>query len=161
MRVLITGSRDWPDEDIVGDAIIDLKNWYSFDWDDVVIVHGHCPTGADHYADIKAGRYGLLVERHPANWARYGKGAGPKRNSEMVDKGADIVIAFMMEGSRGTKDCVEKAKEAGLPVIVYNLIGDPDDNEWTYEVETFNGAIHKRYMDRPVDFPLDASAVDR
>lgn len=119
MRILITGSRDWQDKRVVCDAILDLNNWYPIDWDEAVVVHGDCPTGADRMAQDFAEAHDIATERHPANWSLYGRAAGPKRNQQMVDLGADIVLAFMNPGSKGTADCVKRAKKAGLTVRIY------------------------------------------
>lgn len=116
MRILITGGRSWADEETIANAILDLKNWYPFDWEDVVIVHGDCPTGADAMAQKFAEESDLITERYPAEWSKYGRAAGPQRNQKMVDLGADVVLAFIMPGSRGTADCVKRAKKAGLTV---------------------------------------------
>lgn len=118
-RILITGSRDWTDTRAIADALLDLNDWYPIDWDEVVIVHGHCPTGADHIADVFASSYNIRVERHPANWGLHGKAAGPLRNKKMVDLGADIVLAFPKGKSKGTRGCIKLAEEAGLTVKVY------------------------------------------
>lgn len=119
MRILVTGSRDWTDKQAIVDAVMDLNNWYPIDWDEVVIVHGACPTGADKIADDFAEAYGLQVERHAANWSLHGKAAGPKRNQKMVDLGADIVLAFPKGTSKGTRNCIKAAEKAGLRVKVY------------------------------------------
>jgi hypothetical protein len=116
MRILITGSRNWPDDGTVEQAILDVKNWFYFDWEDVVIVHGDCPTGADAIADEFATEYDIKVERHPADWKKHGRAAGPIRNQEMVDLGADICLAFPLPDSRGTIHCMKAAKKAGIPV---------------------------------------------
>lgn len=86
---------------------------------DNVIVHGGA-RGADEIAGRVAESFGLRTEVYPAKWNLYGKGAGPMRNQQMVDKGADLVLAFLMPGSKGTADCINRAKEAGLKVIIYN-----------------------------------------
>jgi hypothetical protein len=85
----------------------------------VVVVHGHCPTGADHWADLWASETldpEVSVERHPADWSR-GKRGGPERNARMVAAGADVCLAFPLPGSRGTVDCMRKAQAAGIPVL--------------------------------------------
>lgn len=119
VRILITGSRDWSDKQAIVDAVMDLNNWYPIDWDEVVIVHGACPTGADKIADDFAEAYDLQVERHPANWSLHGKAAGPKRNQKMVDLGADIVLAFPKGASKDTRNCIKAAEKAGLRVKVF------------------------------------------
>lgn len=137
-RILVTGSRSWPAPLIVEEAFHDLAKWYPIDWDDVVIVHGACPTGADKYADNFAFELDLVVEQYPADWEKYGKAAGPRRNQEMIDTKPDIVLSFMQPGSRGTLHCTNAAIKAGLPVIVYYL--DTDDSETTLRKIKHNGA---------------------
>lgn len=44
--------------------------------------------------------------------------AGLYRNQEMVDLGADVVLAFQRNGSRGTQDCMDRARRAGLTVVL-------------------------------------------
>lgn len=51
---------------------------------------------------------GMAVARFPADWSRYGKMAGPRRNGEMaryaMKKGCNgVLIAFLRADSRGTK----------------------------------------------------------
>lgn len=114
-RILVTGSRTWTDRDAVLTALSEA-------WDhlgqspDTVLVHGACPTGADTIADELWKILGYAVEPHPADWSRYGRAAGPKRNQEMVDAGADVCLAFLVPGSRGTADCARRAEKAGIPV---------------------------------------------
>lgn len=84
---------------------------------DLVIVHGHCPSGVDKAFDEACHEAILAVERHPADWDSFGKGAGPRRNQEMVDLGAALCLAFhpKLSTSKGTKDCVQRALKAGIP----------------------------------------------
>ena len=44
----------------------------------------------------------LKIERHPANWGLYGRGAGPIRNAEMV-KDSDGVVVFWNGESSGAE----------------------------------------------------------
>lgn len=126
-RILVTGSRDWPSGHVVQEAIISLKEDYPFYWDDVVIVHGDCPTGADAMAQEFCDTFYINFERHPADWSAFGKFAGPKRNQEMVDLGADVVLAFPLANSRGTLGCMKMAKDAGLRVLKVGLDGTITD----------------------------------
>jgi hypothetical protein len=64
---------------------------------------------------------GLDVERHPADWDRYGRAAGPRRNAEMVGLGAHACVAFPLGASRGTRGCMKLAAEAGIPVFVHEI----------------------------------------
>jgi hypothetical protein len=59
-----------------------------------------------------------VAEPHLADWKGLGNIAGPERNREMVEAGADLCIALhrSIETSKGTKDCVRQALAAGIPV---------------------------------------------
>ncbi len=91
-RILVCGSRRWAD---VGTIRLEL----AAAWTELattagapVLVHGGCPRGADRIADILWRRWGGQVETHPADWDRYGRGAGMRRNADMVAAGADRVL---------------------------------------------------------------------
>lgn len=77
-------------------------------------------TGADSWGIVWAKRRGLPIERHPADWKKHGRAAGPVRNAEMVAK-ADALIAIWDGESRGTADVMEKACAAGLKVFVWRF----------------------------------------
>lgn len=115
MRILVTGSRDWTDWRALTDALIETGG--STMNPDVTVVHGGA-RGADMMADEIAETRGWLREPHPADWGRYGKAAGPIRNQEMVDAGADVCLAFYLPGlpCKGTSDCDRRAVKAGIPV---------------------------------------------
>lgn len=95
--------------------------------DTLVLLHGDCPRGADALADTWKNAVGITVEPHPADWDKFGKGAGPIRNREMVREAPDLVIAFSddLEASRGTKDCVEEAERSGIPIWHLRHVGKP------------------------------------
>jgi hypothetical protein len=127
MRIIITGSRHWYCRELADKVIGSLIAKHGAS--NLVIVHGDCPTGVDAafdaachevcYETIASGRHEAIVEveRHPADWKRYLRGAGPRRNQEMVDAGADLCLAFHpdLAVSNGTGDCVRRALEAGIP----------------------------------------------
>lgn len=109
-RILITGSRKWLGYNRLYAALAAEVGGHD------IIVHGANPTGADAFADVWAKSHSRQVETHPANWAK-GKSAGPARNQEMVNLGADLCIAFIDRESRGTRDCARRAEKAGIPVL--------------------------------------------
>ena len=116
MRVLVCGSRHWQDRDPIIDRLADLPGTST-------IVVGYDPEhdrpqGVDRIAYQEAQKLGLLVEPHPALWEKYGKSAGFRRNTEMVDLGADLCIAFWDGKSNGTKDTMTKAEEVNIPVEI-------------------------------------------
>jgi len=124
-RLLVTGSRDWSDHRTIYDALylayVDLSS------DQVVLVSGACPTGADRMAEEAWEGQGLPIERHPADWAAHGKSAGFRRNAEMVNLGADLCVAFHKGNSRGTQHTIDLAHAAGIPVRIYTPIVRSDD----------------------------------
>lgn len=118
-RIIVTGSRDLPNPGPIRDALFSV-------WDELgrpfVVVHGACPTGADAYADwwaVEHALAGILVERHPADWARFGRSGGPQRNADMVRLGAHKVLGFPLGRSPGTRGCLALAKRAGIQVVVH------------------------------------------
>lgn len=114
-RILITGSRDWRDQQTVYGALADLIRPLPVD-QEIIIVNGACPTGADHMAHEWARGYGAVIEAHPANWVRHGRAAGPRRNAEMVQLGADVCLAFIRNGSPGATHCAALAERTGIPI---------------------------------------------
>ncbi|MBE4796156.1 SLOG family protein [Streptomyces caniscabiei] len=114
-RVLVTGSRDWNNDVAVQRALQDIAAEHPEDGE-LVLVHGACRTGADFIAHEWAVKYGCLIEAHPAAWWKYGRVAGPRRNKEMIDAGADVCLAFIRNSSRGATHCADLAERAGIPV---------------------------------------------
>lgn len=119
--VIVTGSRDWADEEALLLTILDE--------DPDVIVHGDCPTGADAMVEtyattnLELGRYVAVVPM-PARWGRLGDAAGMARNREMLKvllvlgaHGYDVaVVGAPMQGGRGTQGMMRIAKRAGVRV---------------------------------------------
>jgi hypothetical protein len=115
LRILITGSRFWTDEDAIRQAITIAARGVSSH--KITVVHGGA-RGADTIAGRVAESFDIDVEVHQANWRRYGKSAGHRRNADMVNLGADICLAFPIGESRGTRGCMKLAEQAGIPVRV-------------------------------------------
>lgn len=109
--MLVTGSRDWDDWRTLSLALLDAADGR----DDVTVIQG-AARGADHLAAQLARKMGWEVESYPADWDRYGKSAGFRRNAEMVALGADVCLAFIKDDSRGATHCAGLAEKAGIPV---------------------------------------------
>lgn len=112
MRILITGSRAWTDRAAIRRALANAGGVFGAHPQEVTIVHG----GA------RGAEFGCRVEVHPADWPRHGKAAGHRRNAEMVALGADVCLAFPLGESRGTRDCVRRARDAGIPVVEHAAV---------------------------------------
>lgn len=111
LRVIVCGSREWTDREAIADRLFDLPPGST-------IVHGNA-KGADRIAGQEAQKLGHEVEVHPANWNRWGKGAGPIRNTHMAELGADLCIAFWDGRSKGTAHMVDCAEKHGIPLELY------------------------------------------
>lgn len=122
MRILVTGSRDWENWGLLWSLIEETAE---FEWaNQVTIVHGDCPTGADRHAkewcreSIELG-WNVIEEPHPADWETYGKAAGFRRNAEMVNLGADVCLAFIRNNSKGASHTADLAQKAGIETRIY------------------------------------------
>jgi hypothetical protein len=116
MRVIVTGSRKWPDASAVYNALSLLYR----DHGPFTLVHGACSTGADaqarHWFQVTGQTLGCAEDAWPADWTKFGKRAGPIRNTHMVEAGADQVLAFPMPEGSGTQHTIDLAEKAGIPV---------------------------------------------
>ena len=141
---MITGSREWPPtlrepihEVLVGTELLivgDEPNGVDvialdFALANDAIVHVYC---ASHERfDLLNGLPQVYVEQ-ASDWRKHGKRkgnpAGPIRNARMVKAAVDMQMqlgckvpcyAFPLPGSRGTLDCMDQARRAGLEVIPY------------------------------------------
>ena len=63
---------------------------------------------------------GFKIEKHPADWAKFGRSAGPERNEQMA-KLCDYVICFWDGKSRGTKSMIEFAEKYKKCVKIKNI----------------------------------------
>lgn len=76
-------------------------------------------VGGDWHAHHHALSRGWDVEEYPASWGLYGKAAGGIRNQHMVNlkPTADVLVAAPLGKSPGTRDCIRRAKAAGIRVV--------------------------------------------
>jgi hypothetical protein len=134
VRVLVSGDRNWTDRAYIFDVLDKVDMIFG---QIEVIIEGEA-RGADLIARAWAQERRIPFEPYPAQWDLYrpppGSGrknpAGPIRNRQMLTEGRpDMVLAFHpdLSQSKGTLDMVRAAREAGVPVKVFN--GRDDDGE--------------------------------
>lgn len=128
MRVLVCGSRTFPDATVVAMALFGSFA-LSGDDPDRIVIEGQCPYGgADAHAEDWARNFATEHLPFPAE-IRNGRIQGPQRNQRMLDEGKpDVVWAFVdkpLAESRGTADMVRRARAAGIPTYVVEAVPVP------------------------------------
>jgi hypothetical protein len=110
MRVLVCGGRLYNDIETLDRALGELHAKSPID----VVIHG-AAAGADTLAGAWAKRHGIPTQEFRADWIKHRRSAGPIRNRDMLEIGKpDLVVAF--PGERGTRNMMEQARVAGVPV---------------------------------------------
>jgi hypothetical protein len=115
MKLIIAGDRDITDIAVVYDALLKFRAEHP-GLKVTEIVSG-CARGVDTLGEQVAREFDVPVKRFPADWARFGKAAGPIRNQQMADY-ADALVAVPVPTSRGTRDMIRRARSKGLIVTV-------------------------------------------
>lgn len=117
-RIVVAGCRDYEDYDgakaYIEMCIKQIREKYT-----LIFLSGGC-KGADMLGERYANENGFRIERYPADWQKYGKSAGPKRNLQMV-KACDYVICFWDGKSHGTASLISFAKEFKKPLKVKRI----------------------------------------
>jgi hypothetical protein len=126
MKVIVAGSRLINHQPTIDHAITsafnvwmaeDKGNWISYFRPEIVSGGAH---GVDFCGEKYAKKRDLSLKIFPAEWDKYGKGAGFRRNEEMADY-ADALIAVWDGQSKGTKHMIETMEARGKPVFVYKV----------------------------------------
>lgn len=130
MRVLVCGATYFVDYEKLHDELVRIltEKGYNltpyanqFNPIDITIISGMA-KGADTLAVKFAEQYGLPCLKFPADWARYGNGAGPIRNQRMLDEAhPELIVAFPMQISRGTRDMIKRGLMEDVEVIVIEV----------------------------------------
>lgn len=116
-RLVVAGCRDYHNYSVASVEI--EKHIRTLGANCSVIIISGCASGADALGERYATEHNLPIERYPADWERYGRGAGPRRNEQMA-KVADGVLVFWDGKSRGTKSMIKCAKKYNKPCqVVY------------------------------------------
>lgn len=127
MRIGVTISRNWDDYEAIVDALMHVTHatgnpsGHTISHHKVTVVHG--ASQMDFAVAGIAFMMGMELEPHPADWTKHKRAAGPIRNQEMVDSGADVWLAFIKGGSPGATDCARRAEAAAIPVRRYERNG--------------------------------------
>tara|TARA_B110000858_G_scaffold73200_1_gene85100 strand:+ start:1058 stop:1465 length:408 start_codon:yes stop_codon:yes gene_type:complete len=130
-KIGIIGSREYANKRKVKNTIFALKNKFG---EEIEIVSGGCPNGADQYAKKYALDFEMKYkEFNPAHTVQnlysalnenyYNKLYAPKNffhRNKMLAMYVDYIIAFIPDGSpsNGTMDTVKHAKKLGKRIVI-------------------------------------------
>lgn len=114
-RIVVAGCRDYNDyndaKEYIDMCIREIRKRHT-----LVFLSGGC-RGADMLGERYARENGFEIEKYYADWQRYGKSAGPKRNLKLA-KACDYVICFWDGKSRGTASMISCAKKLQKPIKI-------------------------------------------
>lgn len=124
IKLAIVGSRNFTNykifKQIVLNTIEDFKLKYpNFDYSDITIVSGGA-DGTDLMAERFAEENNYELTVFEADWNKYGKAAGPIRNTKIVNECTHL-IAFPSKTGSGTQDSIKKAKDLNKRLHVYQI----------------------------------------
>lgn len=122
-RILVCGGRHFDNYGVLELALDSVLHQLDITYDECEIVEGGC-KGVDILAYKYAKNHGIRVTQFNADWGKFGKAAGPIRNSEMItyvgESDYPILVAFVSDTSKGTLDTVNKAKSNGFTTYLFN-----------------------------------------
>lgn len=114
MRVIVAGSRTIKDFEQVKTAI-EESGFVTHPATSKIVSGG--ASGVDQLGERYARETGCALDRFPAQWERYGRSAGFKRNEEMAQN-ADALVAVWDGRSRGTRHMIDVARAKGLAIFI-------------------------------------------
>jgi len=130
MRVIIAGSRHIEQPRLVIRAFSEFLALNKLDIDDITEIVCGMARGVDLLGKQLAEAYSIECKRFPAEWEKYGKGAGPKRNVEMA-RNADALVLVWDGESTGSKHMLDTALMYRLKVYgtIHSDGGKPEQGK--------------------------------
>lgn len=117
VKIVVAGTRHFNDANLMR---LELHKFVrELKTTNIEVVSGGA-KGADTLGEKYAKHYKQKLKVFPADWEKYGRGAGHRRNAEMA-KYADACIVFWDGKSKGTQSMIELAKKRSLTlkVVIY------------------------------------------
>ncbi len=113
-RVLVCGSRDFADRGLLDAKLDEVRERLG---DIPMRVISGAARGADRMAAEWAASNDVPCDEYAAEWDRYGKSAGYRRNERMLNEGRPhLVVGFPQGESRGTRMMMDIAARARVAV---------------------------------------------
>jgi hypothetical protein len=110
MKVAVIGSRSFNNYDKLTNTLsgINISE----------IISGGA-IGADKLGERYANEKNIPTKIFLPDWEKYGKSAGFKRNSDIVNE-AELIVVFWDMQSKGSKDSILKAEKLNKKVLIIN-----------------------------------------
>ena len=112
-KVIVAGTRDFNNYHLLKTKLDKILSNIT---DDIVIVSGKA-RGADTLGEKYAKEKGYQIAEFPADWEKFGRSAGYKRNVQMAEY-ADACVCFWDGRSPGTKHMINIANQYKLQIRV-------------------------------------------
>jgi hypothetical protein len=110
MKVIIAGSRDIKDYDLVLQAVQNFQREYGSITE---VVSGCEPRGVDYMGEVWAQGHKVPIKQFPPDW-KLGRRGGPIRNSQMAEYAEGLIVIH--HASSGSLDMLGKALRKSLKV---------------------------------------------
>lgn len=145
MIAIITGGRHFHQSVLLNAALGAFHGKHKL----CMVVDG-AAKGADELAHQWAVARGILTHCVPADWVQFKRGAGPRRNAEMLKwaQGAGIcrgvkLVVLAFEGGLGTAGMKRLARRAGVRVF------EVQDRQWALQSPMVCGWCNVGHHDGP------------
>jgi hypothetical protein len=112
--LIVAGPRNYFNREVITDALVDAI----CEVKPVKILTGDA-KGVDTIVAELCAQFGMEYERFYADWDKYGRSAGPRRNWEMALKGTHLLAFY--NGSAGTSNMIYFAKRHELIVNIIEI----------------------------------------
>ena len=113
MRLIIAGSRAFTDYQLLCQTLAPERHRIT------EVIYGGA-RGADQLGFRWALQHHIRSRCCAADWERFGKAAGVRRNHQMAQAG-DMLLAFWDGQSPGTAHMVQCMRQRGKPVVVIRM----------------------------------------
>lgn len=90
-----------------------------------MIISGGCPEGGDQFAEKIAEKHDIPIAVFKANWGKYGRGAGYKRNAYIAAHSTHLIACVADDRKGGTEDTIRRFRRLhpNFPVILVTKKG--------------------------------------
>ena len=147
-KVLICGGRHFNNYKLLEEGVDNILKLFTLD-ENLEIVSGHA-EGTDTLGEMYAQNHNYSLKTFPADWKKYGRSAGPIRNKQMIDyikEYNSLLIAFVSDNTKGTKNTISLAKKDNIPVfeIRYKIVDGVAEKEDTLNVKELVTKMYKEH----------------